>query len=169
MTGRFVSKDAEEPRPIVPTWGPSTAFGIPFHVIAPRGGAMPNVIELYGPGGAVSKAMPKSVTVPCNGAAKAIHLLSGIGGWSWPGGKKGTTSMIVRLHYADGKTEDHPLLNGVQMADYIREVDVPESKLAFKLRGQQVRVVPGFSVRWARGCRLSTVHGGCLARVVSRS
>ncbi len=47
--------------------------------------------------------------------------------------------MIVRLHYADGSAEDHPLENGVQFADYIREVDVPGSKLAFKLRGQQVR------------------------------
>ena len=47
--------------------------------------------------------------------------------------------MIVRIHYADGKTEDHALLNGVHMADYIREVDVPESKSAFRLRGQQIR------------------------------
>ncbi len=47
--------------------------------------------------------------------------------------------MIVRLHYADGKAEDHPLRNGVEFADYIRPIDVPGSKLAFKLRGQQVR------------------------------
>ena len=33
--------------------------------------------------------------------------------------------MIVRLHYADGKTEDHELKNGVHFADYIRRVDVP--------------------------------------------
>ena len=47
--------------------------------------------------------------------------------------------MIVRLHYADGSVEDHPLENGVHFADYIRVVDVPGSKLAFNLRGQQVR------------------------------
>jgi hypothetical protein len=47
--------------------------------------------------------------------------------------------MIVRLHYADGSTEDHALKNGVHFADYIRVVDVPDSKLAFRLRGQQVR------------------------------
>ena len=47
--------------------------------------------------------------------------------------------MIVRLHYADGSVEDHPLENGVHFADYIRVVDVPGSKLAFKLRGQQIR------------------------------
>ena len=47
--------------------------------------------------------------------------------------------MIVRLHYADRAVEDHPLENGVHFADYIRRVDVPGSKLAFMLRGQQVR------------------------------
>ena len=47
--------------------------------------------------------------------------------------------MIVRLHYADGKTEDHALKNGEHFADYIRRVDVPGSKFAFSLRGQQIR------------------------------
>jgi len=45
----------------------------------------------------------------------------------------------VRLHYADGKTEDHPLANGEHFADYIRRIDVPQSKFAFDLRGKQVR------------------------------
>jgi putative membrane-bound dehydrogenase-like protein len=139
VQGMFISKDADEQRLIFPKWGPQTAFGVPFQVIDPRDGAVPNVIELYGPNGDVSRGMPKSATVPCNAPAKAIHLLSGVGGWCWPYSKKGTTSMIVRLHYADGKTEDHPLINGVHMADYIRVVDVPESQLAFKLRGQQIR------------------------------
>ena len=39
----------------------------------------------------------------------------------------------------DGKTEDHPLPNGIHFADYIRRVDVPESKFAYALRGQQLR------------------------------
>ena len=47
--------------------------------------------------------------------------------------------MIVRLHYADGKTEDHALKNGEQFADYIRRVDVPGSKFAFDLHGRQIR------------------------------
>jgi uncharacterized protein len=49
-------------------------------------------------------------------------------------------SLIVRLHYASGKTEDHELRNGVHVADYIRRTDVPESKFAFAAKGrQQVR------------------------------
>ena len=80
-----------------------------------------------------------SVSVPCNAPAKAIHLLSGVSGWGYPLGEKGSVTMIVRLHYADGKTEDHALKNGEHFADYIRRVDVPESVFAFALRGQQLR------------------------------
>ena len=53
--------------------------------------------------------------------------------------RRPTTFMIVRLHYEDGKTEDHPLKDGVEFADYIRRIDVPGSKFAFALRGQQLR------------------------------
>ena len=84
--------------------------------------------------------MPKSVSLPCNAPAKAIHLLSGVSGWGYNGAPVDpTVSMIVRLHYDDGQTEDHELRNSVHFADYIRVVDVPESKLAFRLRGQQIR------------------------------
>ena len=77
--------------------------------------------------------------LPCNSAAKAIHLLRGVSGWGFPYSEKGSVSMIVRLHYQDGATEDHALKNGVHFADYIRRVDVPGSKFAFALRGQQIR------------------------------
>src|SRR5205823_10139725 len=113
--------------------------GVPFQVIDPRGGSIPNVILLRGPGGPVSRTMPRSVSVPCNAPAKAIHLLSGVSGWGYPYSRKGTVSLIVRLRYADGKTEDHELKNGEEFADYIRRVDVPGSKFAFDLRGRQVR------------------------------
>jgi hypothetical protein len=84
--------------------------------------------------------MPKSVVLPCKTPAARIHLLGGVSGWGFNGGEASeTVSMIVRLHYSDGKTEDHPLKDGVHFADYIRQVDVPESKLAFRLRGQQIR------------------------------
>jgi hypothetical protein len=139
IRGMFTDRNNEAERLVFETWGPQTYAGVPFQVIDPRGGSIPNVILLQGPGGAVSKDMPKSASVPCNLPGKTIHLLSGVSGWGFPYGKKGTVSMIVRLHYADGKTEDHPLQNGVHFADYIRVVDVPESKLAFKLRGQQIR------------------------------
>jgi hypothetical protein len=81
------------------------------------------------------------VSLPVNTAVKTVHLLGGVAGWGSPFGEKGSTSLIVRLHYKDGKSEDHALKNGEQIADYIRRVDVPGSKFAFALRNQQVRHV----------------------------
>ncbi len=47
--------------------------------------------------------------------------------------------MVVRLHYSGGQSEDHELLNGFHVADYIRRVDVGGSEFAFSLGGQQIR------------------------------
>jgi putative membrane-bound dehydrogenase-like protein len=139
VRGMFYDRANEAERLVFRNWGPQTVAGVPFQVLDPRGGSLPNVILLNGPEGTVSRAMPKSVSVPCNGAAKTIHILGGVSGWGFPLGEKGSVSLIVRLHYKDGRTEDHALKNGVHLADYIRVVDVPGSKLAFTLNGRQVR------------------------------
>ncbi len=138
--GMFGSPDSDVDRLIFPDWSPKVVENVPFALVDPQGDTVANAIMLYGPQGETPPKMPKAVTLPCNGPVRAIHLLSGISGWgalSLDAPK--TTSMIVRIHYADGISEDHPLQNAVHFADYIRPVDVPESKLAFKLRGQQVR------------------------------
>lgn len=137
--GMFYSKDAEVERLIFKDWSPRTFKGVPFHLVDPQDGKVPNAILLYGPQGQYPPKMPKSVRLPCNAPARAIHLLSGVSGWGYPYGQKGGVVMIVRLHYADGKSEDHPLTNGEHFADYIRRVDVPGSEFAFALRGQQLR------------------------------
>nr|WP_246146858.1 PVC-type heme-binding CxxCH protein [Rubripirellula lacrimiformis] len=120
-------------------WQPKTFAGVPFVLTDPMGQSKANIISLYGPRGPVSKTMPRSVTLPCNTPVAAIHLLGGVGGWNSPFGTKGSESMIVRLKFGNGTSEDHPLLNGVHMADYIRRVDVPDSEFAFALRNHQVR------------------------------
>ncbi len=135
--GMFYAKEAEIERLVFPRWGTLTFDGVPFQVIDPRDGSVPNVVVLHGPIGAVSAQMPKSVSVPCNTPVKALHLLGGIAGWASPGGQPASVSLVVRFVYADGKTEDRELRNGVEIADYIRVVDVPGSKLAYTLRGQQ--------------------------------
>jgi putative heme-binding domain-containing protein len=135
----FHKGDNGPDRLIFDDWGAKTFHGVPFQLIDPRGDKLPNAILLYGPGGTLPPSMPKSVRAVCNAPAKAIHLLSGVGGWSYPASAKGSVSLIVRLHYEDGRSEDHPLRNGEQFADYIRHVDVPGSEFAFALRGQQLR------------------------------
>jgi putative heme-binding domain-containing protein len=137
--GMFYDKTAELERLVFADWSPKTFDGIPFVLIDPRGDRVPNVIVLHSPNGAVSSQMPKAVEVPCGMTAKAIHFLSGVSGWGYPYGPEGSVSVIARLHYADGETEDHSLKNGVQFADYVRRVDVPGSKFAQMLRGQQIR------------------------------
>ena len=84
-----------------------------------------------------------------------IHVLGGISGWGWPASEKGSTALIVRLKYADGQTEDHRLINGEHFADYIRRVDVPGSKFAFALRGQQARY---FTVAPMRTDKIETIE-----------
>jgi hypothetical protein len=83
--------------------------------------------------------MPKEVSLPVNATAKAIHLLSGVSLFGFPAGRDGSVSMIVRITYEDGSTEEHELKNGRQFADVNGAKDVPGSKLANKLGGQQVR------------------------------
>lgn len=139
--GLFSNSDNGPDRMVFSDWQPKIFKDVPFILTDPRGKSVPNIILLYGPRSPLPASMPKSVTLPCNSEAKAIHLLSGVGGWSFPFDSDKTVSMIVRLHYKDGTTEDIKLLNGVHFADYIRRVDVPESEFAFALGGQQIRRV----------------------------
>jgi putative membrane-bound dehydrogenase-like protein len=137
--GMFYDEAAPLERLIFRDWNPKTFDGVPFNLVDPQGDKVRNAILLHSDIGKVAASMPKSVTLPCNTATKAIHLLSGVSGWGYSFSEKGTVSAIVRLHYEDGKTEDHELKNGEHFADYIRRVDVPGSKFAFALRGQQIR------------------------------
>jgi hypothetical protein len=157
VQGMFYSKDAGAERLIFTNWGPKTFEGVPFQLVDPRGGTIPNVIMLYGPAGAFPPHMPRSVRLPVYAPAKAIHFLSGVSGWGYNGRAefKPTVSMIVRLRYEDGKTEDHPLKDGVHFADYIRRVDVPESKFAFDLDGRQIRYL---AIRPARSTTIAEIE-----------
>jgi putative membrane-bound dehydrogenase-like protein len=137
--GMFYDPDNAGERLVFSDWGPKQFKGVPFSLVDPQGESVPNVVMLHGPDGYLPPKMPKSVSLTLGSPIRALHLLGGVGGWSFPASGKGSTSMLVRLVYADGKTEDHPLVNGIHMADYIRRVDVPESEFAFDLAGRQVR------------------------------
>ena len=145
VRGMFYSEDAQQERLVFDEWGTKTVEGVPFVVVDPEGGKRANAIVLHSRSGPIAQKMPRSVSLTYSGPAKAIHLLSGVAGWAYPYSQDKSTSMIVRLHYENGETEDHKLLNGEHFADYIRRIDVPGSKFAYQLRGQQLRylsVVP---------------------------
>jgi hypothetical protein len=137
-TSMFYGGNPSE-RLVLEDWSPRQIHGVPFLLVDPQGDRAANVILLYGPNGRYPPEMPRQVRLPVHAKGKKVHLLSGVGGWSWPSRKDQSVSLIVRLHYADGSTEDHPLKNGVHFADYIRRIDVPESEFAFAAGTQQMR------------------------------
>jgi hypothetical protein len=157
--GMFYDEDSDIERLVFADWSPKIVDGVPFLLIDPQGSRVSNAVLLYGPEGKTPPRMPKSVEVTCNTKAHAIHLLSGVSGWGFPYGRKGTVSLIVRLHYADGTVENHPLENGVHFADYIRVVDVPGSKLAFTLHGKQLRYLTVLPARKETIARIELVKG----------
>jgi putative membrane-bound dehydrogenase-like protein len=157
--GMFEDADSRPERLVFADWSPKTVDGIPFVLVDPHGDRVPNVVLLYGPQGKFPPTMPKSVELACNASARAIHFLSGVSGWGYPYGRKGSVSLIVRLHYTDGAVEDHRLENGVHFADYIQVVDVPGSKLAFTLGKQQIRYLSIEPKRKAPIARIELVKG----------
>lgn len=161
--GMFFDKASTIERMVFPDWSPKTFKKVTFQLTDPKGGTVPNVIMLNGPNTAMTQRMPKSVTIPCNGPVRSIHLLSGVSGWGFPAIGNKSVSMIVRLHYADGQTEDHELRNGEHFADYIRRVDVPKSEFAFDLRGKQIRYLA------VHPARVETIKDIELVKGVDRS
>jgi putative membrane-bound dehydrogenase-like protein len=139
VRGMFYNQDAPLERLVFADWKPKQFRGVPFLLVDPQGGREENVVLFYGPQGAIPPRMPRRVELPCKSPARAIHFLSGVAGWGFPYSERGTVTLIVRLQYADGQSEDHELKNGEHFADYIRRVDVPGSEFAFALRNQQVR------------------------------
>jgi putative membrane-bound dehydrogenase-like protein len=157
--GMLTGEESRSERLLLGDYKPRTFAGVPFTLVDPRDDRVPNVIMLYSPRGKQPPRMPRSVSLTCNLPARAIHLLGGISGWGYPDSEKGTVSMTVRLHYADGTTEDHALKNGEQLAGYLRRVDVPGSKFAFDLDGRQVRYLAIEPKRKDRIERIDFVKG----------
>lgn len=138
--GMFYRREDTRERLELDEWGVKVVEGVPFALIDPQGGSKLNVVMLYGPIGNFAPALTRQVSVRCRTAAKTIHILGGVSGWgAQEPGNRGTC-MIVRLNYADGTVEDHPLVDGQHFADYINRFEVPQSKFAMRVKsGGQIR------------------------------
>ena len=62
-------------RLIFEDWGPKVVDGVPFALVDPQGDRVPNAVMLYGPIGTIPPKMPRSVSLPVNSTARAIHFL----------------------------------------------------------------------------------------------
>jgi hypothetical protein len=120
------------------TWGDRSFFGVPFRLLDPEGGKRKNLIALSGRA-PWEKQMPSTVELPCNATAKTIHLLGGVATVAFPWNRQRSTTMIVRLKYEGGETEDHELVNGVHITDWAIGPDVPGSKRVPLEGGVQMR------------------------------
>jgi hypothetical protein len=131
------------------SWGTQTVHGVPFTVPDPND-TSPSIIVFQSPHGKASEDKPRTAQLPVRAKVKTFHFLSGISAWGWPWGgypgrpetatPQGTVTLVVRLHYADGMTEDHEWRNGEHFADFIKRIDVPASELALMTsNGRQVR------------------------------
>jgi hypothetical protein len=137
--GMFYDRASLSERIVFDDWNDKVVDGIPFALVNPREGRTNNAILMNGPIGPFAPHLPKSVVVPCLTAAKAIYILGGVGGWAARSKEDQGVSLVIRLHYVDGKSEDHALSDGVHIADYNGLFDVPGSTLAFNLNGRQLR------------------------------
>ncbi len=121
------------------SYGRMEAEGVPFELIDPQGDRISNIIALQSSSGRRPATLPDSVSIDCSGKVAAIHLLGGVAAAAYPRFENPSTSLIVRCHYADGTTSDYELINGQHIVSYEADHDVPQSKLAVKANGKQIR------------------------------
>ncbi|HXT42341.1 MAG TPA: ThuA domain-containing protein [Candidatus Angelobacter sp.] len=107
---------------------------VPFDVVAPARSATGNNLIVLKGGNGVAKTMPQKVEVKNIGiAASRLDFLGGVGGWAWPfGGDPGKNLPVAKItvRFADERSEEFVLKNGVEIADYNGDTDVPGSKAA---------------------------------------
>ncbi len=109
--GMFYDADSPVERLVFPDWSPKTFEGVPFLLVDPQGDRVPERDPaLRRRAATIPPKMPRSVALPVQrpGARRSTCSAASAAG-ARPAASEGTVSMIVRLHYADGKTEDHPL------------------------------------------------------------
>lgn len=129
--GLFANAEAKRESVFPKEFGNVEAHGIPFFLMDPQRSANGlNLVALKGgTGDQVARSYPQKVELDVNVQAKRLHLLSGIAGWGWPAVKDELAVLKVTLEHVGGEKEVIELKNGVEFADYIREVEVPGSKL----------------------------------------
>ena len=104
--------------------------------------------------------MPKSVSLPCNAPAKAIHLLSGVSGWGYPSGEKGIgvadRAAALRGRQDGGpRAEERRALRRLHPAGRRARLE-----FAFALRGQQIRYLAVQPRRTEKIKKIELVKGG---------
>jgi len=120
-------------------------FGdVPFDIVSPQKSPTGNNVIVLKGGSGIARSYPQKVEVKVGVPVSQLHILGGVGGWAWPfdGEKnKGLDAAKITVHFAGGGTEEIVLKNGVEIADYVAQIEVPGSKEVPDLchNGRQVR------------------------------
>ncbi len=136
------------------------AGGVPFEVANPARTANGNNVVVLKGGEGFARTLPQKVEINGHGVkAKRLHFLGGIGGWAFPccGNDRHENLPVakVTVNYTEGEPEIITLTNGVEVADYIGEFDVPGSKKVDDIvRSGQVR---WFTKSLKRGGAIKTI------------
>ncbi len=118
-------------------WGSRKIGDVPFELIDPKANGGKNAIVIQG---SAATGGPQSAKVPVSLSAKAVHFLGGIAVGGFPTTAEKTPALQVRFHFVNGEVEDFELKNGVEIATYEKQADVPGSTFAFAAKhGRQVR------------------------------
>ena len=135
----FIDADDPAERLVFSDWSPKTFEGVPFVLVDPQGDRVPNAILLHGPKGTIPPKMPRSVELRCKTPAQGDPPPGRRQRLGVPAGREGVglDDRPAALRRRDDRGP--PAAERVELADYIRRVDVPGSKLAFQLGGQQLR------------------------------
>lgn len=144
--GLYMSKNPDGGSLPLTRTGVLNVFGVPFNVLDPAKHPLGrNVMVLKGgdPRSYARKELPQRVEAPVGFEARQLHILGNVGGWAFPYGGEREPVFKITAHYQGGANEVLTFTNGVEFADYIREVDVPGSKLAKGVAGdgRQARFV----------------------------
>ncbi len=141
--GIYTSQDNKDDTLRFKKFGFTRLGEVPFEILHPTKTASGhNVVVLKG-GSGHAKTLPQRVEINnVNVKASRLHFLGGVAGWGWPccgpNGNKDLPAAKVTVAYANGQNDEFTLKNGVEIADFNGNSEVPGSKSAAELllRGQ---------------------------------
>jgi putative heme-binding domain-containing protein len=142
--GIYMTAESKEESLRFKKWGTIKHRDVPLDIVHPaRTASGKNVIVLQG-GWGMARNYPRSVEVKVGLPANKLHFLGGVAGWGFPIGNKDEQAAKITVHFKGGETEEFVLRNGVEVADYVRRIDVPGSEALenlddLLLQGRQLR------------------------------
>ena len=129
--GIYQTKESKTESVLFKKFGLVKAGDVPFEILHPNKTTSGNNILVLKGGSGLAKTYAQKVEVgSLNMKASRLHFLGGVGGWAYPYGGDQHEKLVVAkvtVKFAEGEDERFELRNGVELADYNGNYDVPGS------------------------------------------